>query len=194
MKESIINGRSYYFENISGTVIEASQNIESKVSGGGGRISQGSGFVAPIFSRAVVHNQIFITDRTGRERSLEIEGINLSCRSGHDIKVTKLTRKNGKTEFIAAANYTTQSVFYNVLAINRLFDATLSQILRMTLISFAVGFGLFILGRSSIFVTIIFGGALGICIAPCYFIYYALVTMPKLGGEFIKQYNIENYD
>jgi len=191
MKECTINGRNYGVENLSGIVADASKNMETRVTGGGGYISGGSGFNAPIRSLNVVHSEIFLVDQQGRERSLQIEGINIACRPGHELAVTKLVHNNNKIEYIAAANYTTQSIFFNVLAINRLFEPHKT---RLALISLIIGFFPFLLSGANIYITLIFGSLLGFTIFLCYFMYDILIGTPKRGRAFMAKYNIEDYN
>jgi hypothetical protein len=84
-----LNGRSVRVHHFTGKVANASKHLETRVhgSGGGGYTSQGSGTINPvtITSTTVVHDQIFIVDRDGRERALQLTGWNVPVREGNTV-------------------------------------------------------------------------------------------------------------
>ncbi len=101
-----------------GKVVNASKNMETRVSGGGGGgfTYQGTGGSAPvnITSTTVVHDQLFIQNKDGEERSLQLQGFDLAVREGN-IVTAVWAIPEGKTEgpYIAIINHSTNNRFVN---------------------------------------------------------------------------------
>lgn len=109
---------------VTGTVLDASKNMETKVSGsgGGGGSFRGTGATSPvrITSKTTVHDQIFLKDTNGQEHSYQLTDFNLACREGNEISVIEAMKPNGKYSYpVSVINHSTNKVYYNSQAIRR---------------------------------------------------------------------------
>lgn len=111
-----IGKQSVTLHQFTGKVVNASKNMESvmhgNVSGGGGSMYQGTGTTAPvnvrISSRTVVHDQIFIQNKDGKERAFQLQGFDLAVREGNLVTAVWVIPE-GKNEgpYIAFINHST---------------------------------------------------------------------------------------
>lgn len=109
-----------------GMVAGSGKNMETIVrgSGGGGGVYNGYGGSAPvtITSATVVHDQIFLVDKTGQEHAFQLQGFNVACRESNQLSVIWAI-PNGKQSgpYIIAYNHTTGNAFYNDAVLTRIF-------------------------------------------------------------------------
>lgn len=110
----------------SGIVEESEKKLETRVSGGGGggATYQGTGGNAPISisSTTVIHDQLFLTNKEGKERSFQLQDFNLACRKGNAVSVywgIKQGKSNGS--YLAVKNHTTDQVFFDEGQISTMF-------------------------------------------------------------------------
>ncbi|HVU95729.1 MAG TPA: hypothetical protein VHE34_10920 [Puia sp.] len=109
-----------------GKVADAGKNMETIVrgGGGGGYTYNGTGSTAPvtITSTTVVHDQIFLVDRDGREHAFQLQGFNVACRTDNQLSIIWAIREGKKTgPYIIAYNHSTRNAFYNDASLNKLF-------------------------------------------------------------------------
>lgn len=100
-----------------GTVEETSKNMESIVSGGGGggATYRGTGGTAPVTftSRTVIHDQFFLIDSDGKERSFQLQDFNLAVRKGNLLTVYwGIVSGNQSGHYFAVKNHHTNEFFY----------------------------------------------------------------------------------
>lgn len=105
----------YHF---TGKVAESQKNMETKISGGGGGgySYQGTGGSAPvrITSTTIIHDQIFIVDKDGKEKSLQLKGFDLACRESNIVSAMwAIVEGNNEGPYFAVINHTTDKAFVN---------------------------------------------------------------------------------
>lgn len=134
----------------SGIIEESGKNLETRVSGGGGggATYQGTGGTAPISitSKTVIHDQLFLTSKEGKERSFQLQDFNLACRRGNEVTVywgIKQGSSNGP--YLAVKNHTTEQEFFDEGQISKMFLNLWIQAL-LILGGIGVFFGLSYLG------------------------------------------------
>lgn len=117
---------AFELHSFSGVVEESGKNLETRVSGGGGggATYQGTGGTAPvtITSKTVIHDQLFLTNKEGKERSFQLQDFNLACRRGNEVTVywgIKQGKSNGS--YLAVKNHTTDQVFFDDGKISSIF-------------------------------------------------------------------------
>lgn len=117
---------AFDLHNFSGIVEESGKNLETRVSGGGGggATYQGTGGTAPvtITSKTVIHDQLFLTGKEGKERSFQLQDFNLACRRGNEVTVywgIKQGKESG--QYLAVKNHTTDQVFFDDGQISSMF-------------------------------------------------------------------------
>ena len=97
MEELRIGSKTLSLSWFTGKVVGTTKNLETKVSGGGGGgyTSQGSGYTAPvsITSTTTVHDQLFLIDPSGKERSFQLQNFDIACRETHDVTVLWAAKK-----------------------------------------------------------------------------------------------------
>ncbi|GAB2488662.1 hypothetical protein [Algoriphagus taiwanensis] len=101
----------------SGMVEESGKNMETKVSGGGGggATYQGTGGTAPvtITSRTIVHDQVFLVNKEGKEKSFQLQDFHLAARKGNQLTVFWGIKSGDKTGYyFAVKNHSTDEEFY----------------------------------------------------------------------------------
>jgi len=127
-----------------GKVAETGKNMETIVrgGGGGGYTYNGSGSTAPvtITSQTVVHDQIFLIDRQGREHAFQLQGFNIACRADNDLVIIWAIKEGKKTgPYIIAYNYTTRNAFYDDASLTKLFRYPVYYLLGAMLACFILG-------------------------------------------------------
>ena len=150
-KTAIVNGQQFSFEATTGKVLNTSKNLEtvvqSSVSGGGGRLSEGSGRIRPVevsvSSTTIVHDQLFLEDAQGREHAFQLQGFDVACREGHELSLVFALRA-GATQgpYVAVINHSTRQKFYNEAVLHRLSkpSAALYAVVCFLLIGFVFKF------------------------------------------------------
>lgn len=109
--------RPFELYHFTGVTEESGKNMETKVSGGGGggATYQGTGGTAPvtITSRTIVHDQLFLINKDGKERAFQLQDFNLAARKGNQLTVfwgIKSGEQNG--HYFAVKNHSTEEEFY----------------------------------------------------------------------------------
>lgn len=109
-----------------GIVEESGKNMETRVhgGGGGGATYQGTGGTAPvsISSTTVIHDQIFLTRKDGKERSFQLQDFDLACRKGNEVTVF-WGIKQGKNQgaYVVVKNHSTEQSFFDSKELRKLF-------------------------------------------------------------------------
>lgn len=111
-----IGKRSVTLYQFTGKVASASKNLETIVSGGGGGgySYQGTGSSAPvrITSTTVIHDQLFIVDKDGNERALQLQDFDLACRESNIVTAMwAIVEGKDNGPYFAIINHTTGSKF-----------------------------------------------------------------------------------
>lgn len=112
---------------VTGQVAESGKNMETRVHGGGGG-SYGNGYTAPVQIRSttIVHDQLFVVDKTGREHSFQLQDFNVACRDGNEITVLWAIRKGKKTgPYFVVHNRTTSQTFFQEKELGKIFSYSL---------------------------------------------------------------------
>lgn len=113
------NVKVYHF---TGKVVGASKNLETKISGGGGGGGggfsyKGTGSTAPTYTNPIesttyVHDQLFLKDREGNERALQLVDFDIACRKGHIVTAMWAIPEGKKTgSYFTIINHSTNSKF-----------------------------------------------------------------------------------
>ncbi|MBS1597618.1 MAG: hypothetical protein JST75_05300 [Bacteroidetes bacterium] len=144
MRTISTSGKVYDLYWTTGQVVSAGKNMETRVhgGGGGGYSYQGTGSSAPITitSTTVVHDQIFLLDKSGREHSFQLQNFNVACREGNELTVSWAIKKGSKTgPYIVSFNRTTGQVYYNDGELKKIFRYPAWYPLIATLICFFIG-------------------------------------------------------
>lgn len=117
---------SFELYSFCGIVEESGKNMETRVhgGGGGGATYQGTGGTAPvsISSTTVVHDQIFLTRKDGKERAFQLQDFDLACRKGNEVTVF-WGIKDGKDKgaYVAVKNHSTDQSFFDEKDLKKLF-------------------------------------------------------------------------
>ena len=111
-------GKEYEIYSVSGKVLDSQKHYETRVSGGGGGgySNQGTGYTAPvsISSTTVIHDNIFIQDKDGKEHALQLSGFNVVSRVGNELTAVWAIKKNKKKgPYVAVVNHTLSEVSFN---------------------------------------------------------------------------------
>ena len=109
--------RSFDLYHFTGITEESGKNLETKVSGGGGggATYQGTGGTAPvtITSRTVVHDQLFLINKEGKEKSFQLQDFNLAARKGNQLTVFWGIKSGDQTGYyFAVKNHSTEEEYY----------------------------------------------------------------------------------
>ncbi len=126
MKTITANGKTFDLYWITGKVMNAGKNMETRVHGGGGGgfTYQGTGGSAPvtISSTTVIHDQIFLEDAQGQEHAFQLQNFNVACREGNALSIIWAIRKGkSKGPYIVVYNRTTSQAYFNNSELNRMF-------------------------------------------------------------------------
>lgn len=123
--------KAFEVHQFTGQVAESAKNMETKVTGGGGGGSsyRGSGYTAPVSIRSttVVHDQIFLINKEGKEKSFQLQDFNLACRSGNELTIywyIRVGSSSGKYFFVKNHSTDTHYTAENeskVMFLNRAF-------------------------------------------------------------------------
>lgn len=109
---------------ITGKVLNASKNMETKVSGsgGGGGSYKGTGYTnsVKISSQTIIHDQIFLQDSEGMEHSYQLVDFNLACREGNDISIIEAVKgKKQSGEPVCVMNHSTGKLYDSTASIRK---------------------------------------------------------------------------
>lgn len=128
MTNSVIggDGKPWAIYTFRGKVMEATKQMETKVSGGGGGgfSYRGTGGSAPvsITSTTVVHDQLFLQDEEGKERALQLQGFNIASRAGNELTALWAIKEgNQQGPYVAIHNHTTGETYYQDTEIGKMF-------------------------------------------------------------------------
>lgn len=125
MPDIVINKKTYEHHFFRGSVVGATKQLETKVSGGGGGGSsfRGTGYTAPvtISSTTITHDMIHLADENGGEHALRLQNWDLSARETHQLTAVWL-RKKGKSKgpYVAIHNHTLGETDYNEKALDKM--------------------------------------------------------------------------
>lgn len=128
-KNIVVNGTTYALHSVTGKVLNTTKametSVQGSVSGGGGRLREGSGKLKPVdlnlTSTTIVHDQVFLQDETGREHSFQLQGFNLACRESNSLTVTwAIKTGQARGPYVAVVNHSTQNRYLNDKAIDNL--------------------------------------------------------------------------
>lgn len=138
----IVNDTPYRLESVTGQVLATTKSMETSVqgsvSGGGGRLREGSGKVhgvdLQLVSTTIVHDQFFLADEAGREHAFQLQGFNVACREGNSLTVVSaLAPGQARGPYVAVHNNTTQTRFVNESALRTLCSPSLLRYLLVCL-------------------------------------------------------------
>lgn len=109
-----LSPRSVTVHTFTGKVASSSKNLETRVHGGGGGSYsyQGTGTSAPvtISSTTVVHDQLFLVNKEGREIAVQLEGWDVACREGNIVTAMwGIIGSDKQGEYFAIINHSTGS-------------------------------------------------------------------------------------
>lgn len=118
MPELVINNKPYEHHSFHGTVVGATKQLETKVTGGGGGGTsyRGTGYTAPVSiqSTTVTHDMIHLADDDGHEMALRLQNWDLSARESHKLSAIWLIKKGKKKgPYVAIHNHTLAETDYN---------------------------------------------------------------------------------
>lgn len=118
MADIVINNKVYDHNFFNGTVVGATKQLETKVSGGGGGGStfRGTGYSAPtrIQSTTVTHDMVHLADDNGGEHALRLQNWDLSVREGQVLTAVWLVKKGRKKgPYVAIHNHNLQETDYD---------------------------------------------------------------------------------
>ena len=125
MADMVINKKTYEHCFFKGSVVGATKQLETKVSGGGGGGStyRGTGYTAPvqISSTTITHDMIHLADEEGKELALRLENWDLSVRETHLLTAIWLIKKGKKKgPYVAIHNHTLEETDYNEKALAKM--------------------------------------------------------------------------
>jgi hypothetical protein len=118
MANIVINKKTYEHHFFRGSVVGATKQLETKVSGGGGGGGsyRGTGYTAPvtISSTTVTHDMIHLADEAGKELALRLQNWDLAVRETHVLTAIWLVKKGKKNgPYVAIHNHTLSQTDYN---------------------------------------------------------------------------------
>lgn len=124
MKRISVDGRELDLYWFTGKVLTTTKNLETQVhgGGGGGYVSQGSGYSAPvtISSTTTVHDQIFLAKSDGTEMAFQLHGFNVACRESNLVTVLWAIRPGEESgSYVLVYNHTTKDARFDDDAIKR---------------------------------------------------------------------------
>jgi hypothetical protein len=128
-KNIVVNGNTYVLRSVTGKVLNTTKSMETSVqgsvSGGGGRLHDGSGRLKPVdlnlASTTIVHDQFFLEDEAGQEHSFQLQGFNVACREGNSLTVVAAFKPGQpRGPYIAVVNNSTQNRYFNEKTIENL--------------------------------------------------------------------------
>lgn len=125
MKELTIDSTRLQLDWFTGTVLSASQNMETRVTGGGGGGHGGHSAPVRISSTTVVHDQVFLVDRNGKERAFHLTGFSLASRETHKLSVFWVVKKGAETgDYVMVQNHTTEDSSFSEPVVHKLLAAS----------------------------------------------------------------------
>jgi hypothetical protein len=108
MKTLTIDSKPIELYWFTGSVVGASKNLETRVTGGGGGGQNGYSAPVSIRSTTTVHDQLFLVDRSGTERAFQLSNFDVACRESHNVSVVWAMKKGAKEgPYILVHNHTT---------------------------------------------------------------------------------------
>jgi hypothetical protein len=118
MPDIVINKKTYEHNFFRGTVVGATKQMETKVSGGGGGggTFRGTGYTAPvnIKSTTVTHDMVHLADDDGSEHAMRLQDWDLSVRESHLLTAIWLIKKGRKKgPYVAIHNHSLNETDYN---------------------------------------------------------------------------------
>ncbi len=136
---------------MTGEVVGADKSSTMQVHGGGGggtgHIVGGHGYTTTspvsVTSTTTIHDQIFLRDSAGKERSFQLSNFNVACRDGHKLSILWAKRK-GKERgpFFRVINHTTNEQYTNVKGIRA--ELTPHWIMNLLFVSFGIYYTFYI--------------------------------------------------
>ncbi|MGD8320991.1 MAG: hypothetical protein PVJ02_11060 [Gemmatimonadota bacterium] len=125
MSDIVINKKTYEHHFFRGTVVGATKQLETKVSGGGGGGAsyRGTGYSAPvnISSTTVTHDMVHLADEDGKELALRLQNWDLAARETHRLTAIWLVKKGKKGgPYVAIHNHTLDQTDYNEPALDKM--------------------------------------------------------------------------
>lgn len=152
---------AFNLHSFSGVVEESGKNMETKVSGGGGggATYQGTGGTAPvtITSRTIIHDQLFLINKEGKEKSFQLQDFHLAARKGNQLTVFWGIKSGDSTGYyFAVKNHSTEEEFYREDLLRKYFIKWWMQIGLMLVSGILLVAGL--LGGAGIIYTLLGGG------------------------------------
>lgn len=125
MPEIVINNKTYEHCSFRGSVVGASKQLETKVSGGGGGGSmyRGTGYTAPVHvtSTTTTHDMVHLANESGEEHALRLQNWDLSVRETHRLTAVWLVRKGRKKgPYVAIHNHTLGETDYDDKALAKM--------------------------------------------------------------------------
>lgn len=198
MKKLEASGKIYNLYWINGIVVNQGKYATTHVSGSGGGSGQ---YQAPvnISSSTTVHNDIFLTDNSGKEHSIQLSGFDVACREGNELSVIWAIKEGLNTgPYIAVLNHTTSQYYENKTALAGMFrpEGTTRKAMKYSVIGLiALYFILsFIIGEA--YAPIVVGALLWLVAIPgVIFIYYASKAkgIKRANEQFTQTIKFEDY-
>lgn len=147
MPDISINNKTYEHHHFRGTVVGATKQLETKVSGGGGGGSsyQGTGYTAPvtISSTTVTHDMVHLADEEGSEHALRLQNWDLSVRETHLLTAVWLIRKGRKKgPYVAIHNHTLNETDYEESTLAKLHRPLWALLLSLAMLLVPVSGGM----------------------------------------------------
>jgi len=115
MKELMIGSKAIELYWFTGNVVGTSKNLETKVTGSGGGSTGQGGYVAPVNIRSTtkVHDQLFLVDRSGKEKAFQLQDFSIACRETNQVSVCWAMKKGAKQgPYVLVHNHTTGNAFF----------------------------------------------------------------------------------
>lgn len=167
--------RSFKIYHFTGKVANTTKNLETKVRGG----SDANANVS-ITSTTIIHDQIFLIDKEGKEKAMNLSGFDLSCRESNILTASwAMEEDDNLGPYFAITNYTTDQQFINDSIVRDLvkYGSKKRGALKVYLVYLAVLVALILIG-------IIISWILAVLLAIVSWGYYRLVKIPSWIKEF----------
>jgi hypothetical protein len=147
MADIVINKKTYDHRFFRGTVVGATKQLETKVTGGGGGGStyRGTGYTAPvqINSTTVTHDMVHLSDGNGSEHALRLQNWDLSVRESHLLTAVWLVKKGRKKgPYVAIHNHSLNETDYNEKELAKMHRSLWILLVSLALFFIPVGTGM----------------------------------------------------